>query len=509
MRTWIVTLCVCLSFCGTALANGVSIHRMVAGDRVLELQDTEQLTTHADGDAVGAWVSPDGKFVVYMTADESGEDHLQVCLARSSGGGHSVLMAVPKDHATSVPCWMPCPPGLAGECRPAWSPDSRLIALRATLLTPESTDNGVHYIEADYILVMTTAGLVRAQIPLPMWRDLRGVGRLYWSPDSRGLACVVRRTERSAPQPPHPMADVLVLDLASGTVKTACSNLDADVHIQRWMADSKSFHYVVKDALGWQVMEWHVDGRPDSLVETVKTLENTSPDGRWKKDDCKGLCVQDCATGETRQVFKDSAVDFAGWTPDSKLLIYRQPFKISDLSGKRSRDLNSVWLAVAEDQKLNHMCIALDADKDCASSFSSDNTKFAYVCQGRVCLAQLGWVPLEIDEKLAAGMPLTENEEKDCLMSAAKQIGVAAMMYADDHDDAFPTDAFMDEMGPYVPGADVFNRPGTDQMAFQYTPLGKTSDVSNPAETELGSFDVGYQWRVILYADGHVRVVPK
>lgn len=505
MRTWIIALCISLSLCGAALAKGVSIHRMVVGDRALELQDTVQLTAHGDGEAVGAWISPDGKFVVYMDISESGED--RVCLTRSSGGGHSILMDAPKDDKSPVQFWVASPSGSTRECLPAWSPDSRLIAFRATLLTPGGTED-VYYTAASYVLVMTTAGLVRAQIPLPLLRDIRGVEHLYWSPDSRRLACVVRRVDRTVPKSVQSMTDLLMLDMANGTVKTVYSKPDAVMHIQRWNADSKSLHYVVKDALGWQVMEWHVDGRPDSSVETVKTLENTSPDRRWKKGNCKGLCVEDCATGETKQVFKDSVVDFVGWTPDGNLVMYRQPFKISDLSGERSRDLNSVWLAVAEDQKLNHMCIALDMDKDYASSFSRDGMRFAYVCQGRVCLAQLGWTRPDASDKIAAGIPLDEDEEKDYLTGAAKQIGAVVGMYASDHDGSYPSDAFVDEMGPYL-GTSLFNRPGTDQMAFQYTPLGRMSDVRNPAETVLGMFDVGYQWQIILYADGHVRVVPK
>jgi len=34
-------------------------------------------------------------------------------------------------------------------------------------------------------------------------------------------------------------------------------------------------------------------------------------------------------------------------------------------------------------------------------------------------------------------------------------------------------------------------------------------DVKYPATTAVGMFDVGYGWKVVLYADGHVQVVPK
>ena len=503
MKLCAAVLCVLLILACAAISADVGIHRMIANGRVFELQDTLQITTRADGEVGGAWISPDGKYVAYM--DTQGDE--RVGLVRSSGGRPSILMEAPKDRTARVQFWLPRSHSGPDECHPAWSPDSRLVAFYAVLLTPDGPEDSVYYAIAHYVVVMTTAGQVRAQIVLPT--GTRGIEPFYWSPDSHKLACVVRRGERSAGQPEQRTTDMLVLDTANGTAQPLCSKPDATMHIRRWSPDGKSLRCAVKDASGWQITEFYLDGRPDSLAETVKTLEDASPDGHWKKGDCKGLCIESCVSGEKKQVFKDATVDFLGWTPDSKLIMYQQGITVPDRSGKRSRELNSIWLAVAEDQRLNHMCVALDADKNSAYGFSSDGTKFAYVCQGRVCLAQLGWTDPDVFDKMAAGIPLTEDEEKELLVGSAKVIACAAFMYAEDHNGSFPSDAFMDELGPYVPGAGLFNRPGTDQMAFQYFPFGKMSDVGNPAETVLGSFDVGYGWQVILYADGHVIVQPK
>jgi len=132
----------------------------------------------------------------------------------------------------------------------------------------------------------------------------------------------------------------------------------------------------------------------------------------------------------------------------------------------------------------------------------------AYVSQGRVFVAESVWTPLTVSDKLEAGLPLTEEEEKDVLTANAKQLGVAMNMYACDNDDKFPPgDTYMQDILSYLPNESLFNRPGTNQPVFQYFPLSGAND--SPATTIMGMFDVGYQWKIILYADGHVQIVPK
>ena len=83
-------------------------------------------------------------------------------------------------------------------------------------------------------------------------------------------------------------------------------------------------------------------------------------------------------------------------------------------------------------------------------------------------------------------------------------------MYAQDWDGEFPpADRFMKALGPYMGRQDIFFRPGTQQNVFQYFPQTNMSDISSPSDTPIGIFDIGYGWKIVLYADGHVKVVQK
>jgi len=67
----------------------------------------------------------------------------------------------------------------------------------------------------------------------------------------------------------------------------------------------------------------------------------------------------------------------------------------------------------------------------------------------------------------------------------------------------------MEALKPYIGDQNVFFRPGTQQNAFQYFPQTNMGDVLSPSETEIGIIDVGYAWKIVLYADGHVKEVWK
>lgn len=83
-------------------------------------------------------------------------------------------------------------------------------------------------------------------------------------------------------------------------------------------------------------------------------------------------------------------------------------------------------------------------------------------------------------------------------------------MYAQDWDGKFPpADNFSEALWPYLRNPDIFFRPGTRQNAFQCFPQTNMSDILRPSDTVIGIFDIGYGWRIVIYADGHVKVVPK
>ena len=508
MKTWLASLCICLVVSCTAVADDAGIHRMVIGDRGLELLDTTRLTTHNDGEVRGAWISPDGRYVAYIAESAEGA---RLCMVRSSGGRADVLLAADlRDFASSARTQIEMP---VLDIPAAWSPDSSVIAFPVRYAVPET---GAEPESAGLrLLVMTPAGMRRASFELPKDTWFRFRDRMQWSPDSHRFACPVRvlRSKPGAqPEKRELRSEVFVFDIERMSAQTVLSTVSSAVRLDSWSADGRDLSYCVRsaDGMGWQLRVSGLDGKPDVLVREVKSVPQKSPDGVWQVADKPGLSIENSATGEIKEIFKDYYFDVVGWTPDSKMVAYAGACTMKDEPGQRVRELNSVWLAIPEPHKRNHMCAALDHDADAGVSFSNDGMRMAYVCQGRAYVAELGWVALEFDDKLAAGIPLTEDEEKLCLMNNAKQIGTAINMFQNDNEDRYPSgDEFQTAVLDYCRNNSIFCRPGQDVPIFQYFPLGSESEIKDVANTMVGMFDVGYGWQVILYADGHVSVKPK
>jgi hypothetical protein len=97
--------------------------------------------------------------------------------------------------------------------------------------------------------------------------------------------------------------------------------------------------------------------------------------------------------------------------------------------------------------------------------------------------------------------------QREEVVSNARQIGTALMMYVQDYDETFPPagSAVIDQLGPYVKNREVFNSPGQDSPGFVYLYNTNTlANIKEPASTVVGYLP-GPGGRATLYADGHVR----
>lgn len=133
---------------------------------------------------------------------------------------------------------------------------------------------------------------------------------------------------------------------------------------------------------------------------------------------------------------------------------------------------------------------------------SSDSFGGEIAARGEVILYQsqgaLWAAPLlkltraEYDEAIVAA-------ERAALLSNAKQLGLAALMYSQDYDETLPDgNDINSKLEPYLKNNSLF-------AGFTYTFAGgKLSSVEKPAETELGFVD-GPGGRAIIYIDGHVK----
>ncbi len=121
-------------------------------------------------------------------------------------------------------------------------------------------------------------------------------------------------------------------------------------------------------------------------------------------------------------------------------------------------------------------------------------TGVAYCAQGMVFVRPMAEMPL------AAYLEAKEAAERTAMISNAKQVATACIMYAADNDDQLPSNAgkWQDNLSPYLRSSKLM-----DGFVLAFTGGKPGSDV-NPAETVLG-YIPGKGGRAVAYLDGHVK----
>lgn len=120
----------------------------------------------------------------------------------------------------------------------------------------------------------------------------------------------------------------------------------------------------------------------------------------------------------------------------------------------------------------------------------------AYISQGILAVRPiLRMKASELEDALDAA-------EREVLMSNARQVGLAALMYAADWDDVLPG-ANADIRALILPYAK--NNSMLDGFVYTFAG-GLLSGISNPSEVELGHIP-GKGGRAVIYLDGHVKWV--
>ena len=486
-------LCICMIAMSHAAVGKPSIYRMMIGGRILELAGTRQLTSLADGEVASASISPDGKYVVYLRKHL---DDYQACLTKLTGGRTTIVMSPPPNHDEE---------GFTGEAWTpygawTWSPDST----RFTLFASHSEHTAAQKKWGYAIAVFNLAGARQACFGIedkaePDWPALR------WSPDGRRFAGAFR------PSGAQEGSSLRVFDILSGLADKLLSQETFGIGLVSWSPDSRSLQYTAPADKGkTQLREFSLDTREDKVIQAEYNVPRVpSPDGLLDLDWGTGISIRNRLTGEVTQLIKAKPDGVLGWSANNKMLAYQKTVVLEDDSGKRKQVFNSLWLVAAEANPFNHMCVAFDS-KNQLPTWSSDCLKMAYISDGKLYVAEFAWKPMTPYDKLDAGLPLTEKDEQTVLMDKAREVGSAMEMYVSDWDGKYPSaEKFVQMLDSYTRDRTLFFRPGTETIAFQYFPLGNIADVKYPATTVVGFFDVGYGWKVILYADGHVQIVPK
>lgn len=505
-----LTLTAIVASC-SALAASCEIHWMVVGDKVLELVDDRQLTFKADGGVRLALVSPDGKCVAFV---KQADDSFSINIASTRGTSvKSLAIAVDPPAKPLEKSWVPGRWWMAGPV--AWSPDSRLLAVLATYRAPcpeseseeASVENHLLFIQSDGKLKKSC--LLQRKIPDEQVSSCL----MAFSPDSSKLAL----------SSDGAYFDSTINELSSGMwLRIIDPSSGATLLASR-----------AKDIIRPDMLSWTKNGSSLLLGDCFNLVSVSAKDGAQQKlhESQDGVVYSSdgryCLLRKTREgdpgirlrerqgdsiVWIAKAVDasFVHWYPNGNLLTYKLPQTIKDDSGKRTRPLWSLWLASVLGGE-HAMCVALDADEDSAS-FSHDYTRMAYLLNGRVHVAELGWRAPTMGEKLNAGLKLTEEEEKQALTKQGEQAAVALEQCMMDMKSGLP--GSMADLQPFA-GAKTFLRPGSDQMIFKFllpedpwkTDSGGKRYI--PGDTIVGEYDSGYSWKVVVYIDGRAEAVQK
>lgn len=478
---------------------------MICGTRRFELLENRQLTFREDGGINCALISPDGKSVAYGTWEA--ERRTKLCVMSLSSGRSSVLLdgvSVFKtlDSGESLPSGFAYVPGWQSDAI-AWSPDSRKLAVMASKITQLE---GGCYTEESGLYIVATKGGSSQYIPLP--KDYCLVGNtISWSPDGSKIAVGYYLTELL--ENGLPGSGIWLINSATGSAESIHSEKGCWIEKLEWTKAGNSLKCVL-GGLVHQDKEIYLDGRPAAKLGSSYDryeFSRFSSDGAFKYHLSKDSTIVSVSSGQTIRTLDTKGGRFRSWVPNSHLYLYSRETEIKGENDNQKRNLSTLWLSNLEDTKYNHLCITSDYDSSAAfPSWSSDGLKMAYVSKGRLYVAEFGWAELDPFEKLEYDLPLTEEDEKTVLASHAKELGVAIIMYSQDWDGKLPAaDSVDEDIRCHLKTGKAQLKP--DKYHFTYYPHDKMSDIEDPANTIIGTVDSSFDWKISIYADGHVMRV--
>lgn len=265
----------------------------------------------------------------------------------------------------------------------------------------------------------------------------------------------------------------------------------------------------------------YVEGRGQHALRVLKSDGSLGPDipvpdrmqvgpVQWAKEgallnlqllkrlpEVKGLMAQwftfNPATGEFRAM-PDQKEPPAPFTPPPpkpgsaplQVLPATSKFTLAETSAT----VRSLWLQSAVAGESGRALLCAEGEY---GQVSPQGDSVLYVSQRAAWVSSLLRMPKEAYTKAKGAA------ERMVSLSKGKQIGLALMMWAQDHDEKLPgQDGVHDQIKPYLQN---------DSMLQGFTYLftgGSLADIKAPAETLIGQVE-GPGGRALIYADGHVK----
>ncbi len=409
-----------------------------------------------------------------------------------------------------------------------WSSDGRFVLMRRTAIrfTPDVLKGLLTYtLKTPPGEVAITVWDNVAHKAQDVWKRPMGKGnveRLEWLPGSSVALAIVDTTEpaKTPNDPPETRRGILRINAETGITRVVLDQPQTYF----WQLDSspsKPFAILRHDDPEYST-ETQADGK---VVQRIKAWNHMLaviqesgvicqpmrvPDGlvlaeiAWSQQGDSILhCMDwprqpkqkpvprylslDVRTGSMKPYA--NTPDFYKRPPDGLPIRLKSSSTIAK-EGDISRTLPTLWLESVTTSSQPRAFVAADAQE---AELSPSGESVLYRSNGAAWVAQLIRMSKEDYAKIV------EQALRTVALSKGKQLGLAAMMYAQDYDEVLPGASadINGKLEPYLQTNALFD-------GFVYTFAGGAlKDIGEPSTTELG-YVMGPGGRAVIFADGHV-----
>lgn len=231
-----------------------------------------------------------------------------------------------------------------------------------------------------------------------------------------------------------------------------------------------------------QNVAWTATGDP--ILEGIDWPRppGTKPTVKYLSLDVRTGTIKPTQTPPSALVFKPQGMD-------GPLHLKRGTTVVKEADS--SRTLSTLWLETLTESTQPRALVALDAT---AGVISPAGDAVLYQSSGTAYVAPL----IRMSKQDYA--QLVDAAQRTVVLSNAKQLGLAALMYAQDYDENLPGAGgdLNGKLTPYLQNSSLFD-------GFVYTfGGGPLKDIAEPANTELGYVN-GPGGKAVIFADGHVK----
>jgi hypothetical protein len=305
-----------------------------------------------------------------------------------------------------------------------------------------------------------------------LWDESAVFARLHAANGTLKILGEPDRWKEMNVSPVKPFA--LLLGEESYEVLRADGTLSSPVPYEQVFASSETR----RPHMSWMLAPWTADG-----TKLVSTVFHQTPEGQTERK----FILVDPLAGTSQPVSQQPPC----YEPPVSRRALRIEIVPSELkAGTDTAKVRSAWLVGSRGRTL----ICADVQ---AADLSPSGDAVWYVSHGAAWVVNLRKLNREQYEAIH------REALRETVVSNAKQIGLALLMYVQDYDETFPpnTGDIQAVLMPYIKNQEIFNLPGTS--FFYLMNANSLSGIDRPSETMTGYIQTPYG-RAIIWADGHV-----